>query len=210
MQLGLFPLNLVLFPQSAYPLHIFEEKYKSLISDCIENRSVFAISFTNGDRIAEYGCTASVHSVENYYPDGKMDIIIVGCEKYKLIDFRDSQSLYLTAEVEIVQEQEETINIALLTECIELYNSIIGHIPMFRVPKTTIDDLKDKIASYFLAQKSGLIPRQKQTLLEMNSENARLEYIREHLEKIKPADDKTFEIDKLIRNDGYLPPEKLQ
>lgn len=204
MKIGLFPLNIVLFPQSIFPLHIFEDKYKNLINDCIADEKKFGINLTNGTEIAEYGCTASVKNVVNIYPDGKLDINIIGCEKYKIVDIKESINPYLEAEIVLIKDIVEVINMELLNDCIELYNFITNKIPVFRVQKTTIEELQDKIASFYLAQKAGLIPKQKQILLEMNSENERLAYLKEHLKRIKPSIDRAVEIEKIVRNDGYL------
>ena len=76
--------------------------------------------------------------------------------------------------------------------------------------QTTKEELTSKYASYFFAQKAGLIPKQKQSLLEMKSENERLTYIQEHLQRIKPSVSKAIEIEKIVRNDGYLAPRDMK
>lgn len=210
MIIGLFPLSLVLFPQSIFPLHIFEEKYKILINNCLENNTLFGVNFTNGVEISEYGCTAYIQSVINRYPDGKMDINVIGFKKFKLKEFIESENLYLVAEVELIEDIAETLDNQLLDDCIELYNFITNKIPVFRVQKTNKEELIGKIASFYLAQKAGLIPKQKQILLEMNSENERLAYMKEHLQRIKPSVDKVIEIEKIVRNDGYISPKDIK
>ncbi|MER3328543.1 MAG: hypothetical protein RIF34_03110, partial [Candidatus Kapaibacterium sp.] len=87
---------------------------------------------------------------------------------------------------------------------------ITNKIPVFRVQQTTKEELKGRTASYFFAQKVGLIGKQKQHLLEMENENERLSYLKEHLERIKPSISKAIEIEKIIRNDGYLLPGDLK
>lgn len=210
MKIGLFPVNLVLFPESIYPLHIFEDRYKSLINDCMANHTKFGIIFTNGNDIAEYGCTAKVYEIFNNYPDGKIDLSVIGGDKFKLLSYEDTERLYIEAEIEIVTDTLEPLNDELLDDCIDLYNFITNKIPVFRVQKTTKEDLIGRFASYFFAQKVGLIGKQKQSLLEMDSENDRLAYLKEHLERIKPSVSKAIEIEKIIRNDGYLSPGDIK
>lgn len=210
MKIGLFPLNLVMFPEAIYPLHIFEDGYKNLINTCMTEKSEFGIILTNGSDMAEYGCTARVYSLMRKYPDGKMDINVIGCEKFKLQDYEIGENLCIEAEVDILKEKEEEADDTLIESCLDLYNFITSKIPVFRVQQTTKEALAGKFASYFFAQKAGLIPKQKQVLLEMTSENERLAYIEEHLQRLKPSVNKAIEIDKIVRNDGYLPPKDLE
>lgn len=210
MKIGLFPLNLVLFPQSIYPLHIFEDGYKNLINKCIEDKSEFGIILTNGEEMAEIGCTARVYSLMKKYSDGRMDISVIGCDKFRINDYSVGENLYLESDVEIIKEMAEETDEKLLENCIELFNFITNKIPVFRVQQTTKEELTSKYASYFFAQKAGLIPKQKQSLLEMKSENERLTYIQEHLQRIKPSVSKAIEIEKIVRNDGYLAPRDMK
>lgn len=204
MQIVLFPINIVLFPESILPLHIFEEKYKRLINNSVKSKSAFGVSLEDGNKIADIGCLAVVESIVNKYPDGRLDINILGCLKYKIVDYPESKSDYVIAEVEIVKDKKERINQTLLSECIDIYNFMTADLPTLRLKSITKDDLKDRLASYFFAQKAGLILKQKQVLLEMSSENERLEFVKNHLLDMEPSVDKTTKIERIIRNDGYL------
>lgn len=208
MKIGLFPLNIVLFPESIYPLHIFEDKYKKLLSECSEEDKEFGVVYSSGNNILSIGCTAKVHKLIKKYDDGKMDLNVIGRSKYLINDIDEKEDGLLVGDVKILEDREEALDEGLLNECLELYNFITNKIPVFRVQRTTKEILEGKLASYYFAQKSGLIAKQKQALLEMNSENMRLEYIRKHLESIKPSVDKAVEVEKIIRNDGYLPPKE--
>ena len=155
MKIGIFPLNLVIFPESIYPLHIFEDGYKNLINTCMAEKSEFGIILTNGSDMAEYGCTARVYSVIRKYPDGKMDVNVIGCNRFKLQDYAVGENLYIEANVELVKDTEEDTDDKLLDSCLELYNSITNKIPVFRVQQTAKEELVGKYASYFFAQKVG-------------------------------------------------------
>jgi Lon protease-like protein len=174
------------------------------MNDCIENKTIFGVIFTNGDNIAEYGCTAKIIDIFTKYPDGKIDLSVIGCDKFKLHSYEEGQRLYLEGEIEIISDIEEPINEKLFDECVELFNFITNKIPVFRMQQITKEDLTGRLASYYFAQKAGLIGKQKQYLLEMNTENERLAYLKEHLERIKPSVSKAIEIEKIVRNDGYL------
>ena len=84
MKLNLFPLGIVAFPNKSIPLHIFEDRYKRMINDCIDNGNEFGIIYQNIKGIAEFGCTVSVTKLLKRYPDGRMDILSKGNRIFKL------------------------------------------------------------------------------------------------------------------------------
>jgi len=86
MKLRLFPLGIVAFPSKVIPLHIFEERYKKLINECIDQKSEFGVIYQNNKGLAKLGCTVSVNKLVNRYPDGRMDIVSVGNKIFKLED----------------------------------------------------------------------------------------------------------------------------
>ena len=86
MKLRLFPLGIVAFPSKLIPLHIFEERYKKLINECIDQKSEFGVIYQNNKGLAKLGCTVSVNKLVNRYPDGRMDIVSVGNKIFKLED----------------------------------------------------------------------------------------------------------------------------
>lgn len=208
MKIGLFPLNIVLFPNSIYPLHIFEDRYKELINTVNSNNSYFGINLMTSSNIREIGCTAQVQNISKIYDDGKMDISVRGIQRYKLNNIIDGEESYLIGEIEFIEDKVEKADHEILESCVNIFNNIVDTVSVLRVQKLDLEDLPDENLSYLFAQKSGLIPEQKQTLLEMDSENERLLYMKEHLEKIKPKVSKAYEIEKIIRNDGYLKPEQ--
>ena len=84
MKLNIFPLGIVAFPNKSIPLHIFEDRYKRMINDCIDNGNEFGIIYQNIKGIAEFGCTVSVTKLLKRYPDGRMDILSKGNRIFKL------------------------------------------------------------------------------------------------------------------------------
>lgn len=83
----LFPLQLVVFPGERLNLHIFEDRYKQLISECYNGTKVFGIPAFFGETVQEYGTEAEVTSIEKIYPDGRMDVRIKGIRIFRIIDF---------------------------------------------------------------------------------------------------------------------------
>ena len=84
MKLKLFPLSLVAFPSKLIPLHIFEDRYKRMISSCIDEKKDFGIIYQNTKTQSKIGCSVSVEKIINKYPDGRMDILVRGRKIFKV------------------------------------------------------------------------------------------------------------------------------
>ncbi|MGE5480605.1 MAG: LON peptidase substrate-binding domain-containing protein [Chloroflexota bacterium] len=207
-KIGLFPLSFALFPESVYPLHIFEDRYKALINDCLDKKKDFGIVLSINSKIYDIGCTAEISDVIKIYPDGKMDILIVGKKKFKIENFNDGEKPYFVADIEFVYDDIEPLNDELLLECLEAYNQIVDKIKNVKIEKIAFNSLEGtKTPSYFIAQKSGLNPEQKQYLLEINTENGRLEMLFEHLSKLLPIVNEVDALAAIQKNNGYYKPK---
>jgi Lon protease-like protein len=96
--LPLFPLGLVLFPRTSLPLHIFEERYKLMMNECLENGREFGVVLTVEKGIASVGCSARIDRVAKTYDDGRMDIETTGYRRFEIASLDEHQP-YLSGEV---------------------------------------------------------------------------------------------------------------
>src|SRR5205085_12470649 len=80
----LFPLQLVVFPRTRLPLHIFEERYKEMVGNAIRDESEFGIVLARKDGIVNAGCTVKVEKVLEMYPDGRMDVLTLGERRFEI------------------------------------------------------------------------------------------------------------------------------
>jgi Lon protease-like protein len=103
----LFPLGVVLFPGTALPLHIFEPRYKEMIGECLAQRRTFGVVRAVDQGLAEIGCTAEIITVVKEYPDGRLDLVTEGRQRFKLLSLNQERS-FLQAEVLMIND--ETIN----------------------------------------------------------------------------------------------------
>ena len=103
--LPLFPLQLVVFPRTRLPLHIFEERYKELVSDAIRDETEFGIVLAKKDGIVNAGCTVKVEKVIELYPDGRMDIMTRGERRFE-IDALNEEKDYLRATVSFFDDDD--------------------------------------------------------------------------------------------------------
>lgn len=206
-RIGLFPLEVVLFPESMLPIYVFEQKYINLVNNTIARDSLFGVNLAFSYKFYNIGCTASIIDIKYHEDDYTMDILAVGKERYKILEYKESRDKYNVAEVEILEDDIETINYSLLDQCIELYNKITDLIKITKIEKIDYGKLSINYPSYYIAQKAGLTLAQRQKLLETTSENNRLVIIHKHLEAMIPMIKEAEFITQLVRNDGYFQPK---
>jgi ATP-dependent Lon protease len=205
--IGVFPLSIVLFPSSATRLHIFEERYKLLIAECMEQEQEFAVNLWSEGRLHQAGCLAKVEKVLRRYEDGRMDILVRGTERHMLRTLNRYSAPYYIGETELLEDKAEETDQKLILNCLELYNQLARAVPALSAKVYMAADILGTISkpSFLFAPKAGLNDRQKQELLEMRSENQRLEYLEERMQKILPGLQEKKQMMQLIVNDGYMP-----
>lgn len=210
MKTGLFSLPVVLFPHSVLPLHIFEERYKELISDCLEKDLQFGINLLLRSEMQKKGCTARIIDVLKKYDDGRYDIVVEGVRRYRILQTEDVHGSYCRGYIEFFDDRDEVPDEDLAAQAAGLYNEMADGLQGLNLDKITPGVTGDNLLSFFMAQKAGLTLEQRQRLLESDSENERLGYIVEHMRKISPLMDEALQIQKIMMNDGYLKPKFLK
>ena len=103
--LPLFPLQLVAFPGSAIPLHIFEERYKQMVGEAEMSGTEFGIVLAKDNGIVNAGCTVVVEKVTERYPDGRFDVVARGQRRFSLISI-DQEKDYLRGEVDYFDDDD--------------------------------------------------------------------------------------------------------
>jgi Lon protease-like protein len=105
--LPLFPLQLVAFPGSAIPLHIFEERYKEMVGEAEADGTEFGIVLAKEGGVVNAGCTVIVETVLQRYPDGRFDVLTRGQRRFSLVAL-DQEKDYLRGEVEYFDDDDWT------------------------------------------------------------------------------------------------------
>jgi Lon protease-like protein len=201
--LGLFPLNLVLFPHVRVPLHIFEPRYKELMNECLERGLEFGINLVEEGHMHPIGCAARVVEVTQSYPDGRMDVIVEGTRRFRLLQLKNDDRPFATGEIEGLVDEEINVDQLLVDGCLEKYNLIVTLVYGATAPLLSRIDL-GFCPSFDMAPKAGLATEQKQRLIELTSENARLELLHEHFSDLLPMIRKAEAIQRVVQSDGYL------
>ena len=202
-RLPLFPLSAVLFPGSLLPLHIYEERYKTLIRECLKGESGFGINLIRATGIASVGCLATVSQVLREYEDGRMDIIVKGGLRYNLLHTDDACAPYLVGEVRYINETGDQADRTLVQETIRMLNEVIARAYKGEVAPLA-PEREESGLSYVLAQKAGLDLEQRQAILELSGENERMQKLHRHLKELLPRLAYIEEVERVMKNDGYL------
>jgi len=175
-ELGLFPLGIVLLPTEQVPLHIFEERYKELIAECLADEEEFGLVYADSDGVREIGTRAEVIEVLARLEDGRMNVVVEGRERFRLLELTEGRSFH-TGAVEPFVDEEDPADPEAATRALELFErlrELTGS--EVEVPPADSPQL-----SYELAARVELAPEAKQALLQEVSERVRVERVGELL-----------------------------
>src|ERR1700722_13245392 len=101
----LFPLRVVVFPRTPLPLHIFEERYKEMTGNAIRDHSDIGIVLAQEEGIVNAGCTVRIEKLLHTYPDGRMDLLTRGYDRFEIRELNQEKS-YLQATVEFFDDDD--------------------------------------------------------------------------------------------------------
>jgi ATP-dependent Lon protease len=188
-RISLFPLNVVLFPGELLPLHIFEPRYRRMVRECLDAKTPFGMLLALPNGVAHVGCTAEILEVTKHYEDGRMDILTVGRDPYRIVDLFTDDPL-LAGTVDYLEDREAIIDLQSSEKLIELYE--VCYTLLFSGMPANLAQSPYERLSFVVAGALPLDLMWKQQILEVRSEAERqdrlLRYLREwvlHLQKIE-------------------------
>lgn len=181
--LPLFPLNLVLFPKMLLPLHIFEDRYKEMIGECMEQSSQFGVVYLKDAEIHLVGCMASIHQILKTYSDGRLDIVALGTKRFRVL-YLNSEKSFLRGEVESYEDDvnapsPKKENLDSLTQ---LFHEACRM--MRRQEPEDLASLPVEDRSFQIAQRLNLDSDLKQQLLSFQSEGERVGHLVRYLSEV--------------------------
>jgi len=184
-RIPLFPLNVVLFPGTLLPLHIFEPRYKRMIRDVMASEEPFGVVLSRENGMATTGCTATVRRVVRNYDDGRMDILTLGESAYRIGELH-KENEYLEATVELLADDSQTGPPAVAKDLITLF--VDCHLLLHESPSADInmDDLTDALLSYRISSDLPLELETLQELLETRVEAERRTKLVTRLNQLLP------------------------
>ncbi len=203
--LPLFPLDQVLLPDGEIRLHVFEPRYRKMISRCMREPRSFVVVLSKGGAFAEIGCEAVIAKRLHQYPDGRFDILAKGVDRVRITSVVENEDGYLEAETAGIIEGPEEIEYAVEDKIEEMYKAyapLAAGVPGDPPPR-------GPRWSFRLAERLKLQPGAKQELIEMMSENRRLARLREHLAVLIPAMQRRESTQETVKGNGRLKPPSV-
>ena len=177
----LFPLDVVLFPGTPLLLHIFEPRYKEMIAECMAQNREFGVVRAVEQRLAEVGCTAEIVTVVKEYPDGRLDLVTEGRQRFELLAVNEERS-FLQAEVLIIDDEPGTPSQEDTARAIQLHSELLA-LAGARQDLAATDPAQ---LSFYLAASLPLDLDFKQKLLSLRTESERLSLLINYLETLIP------------------------
>jgi len=165
----LFPLGLVLLPSEVVPLHIFEERYKLMIGECIDEDEEFGIVWMSDDGLRDVGCAAAVDEVIERMDDGRLNVLVRGTRPFRLERRRDDMP-YPAGDVEPLEDLVETASDEDADTARERYADLVDRATDHRPASEEVAGMD----AFGMAATIDFRPEDKQELLELRSESERL------------------------------------
>jgi Lon protease-like protein len=203
MEVGLFPLGLVLLPTEQVPLHIFEERYRELIGECIDNEEPFGLVYADDDGLRRIGTLATVVEVTERFDDGRLNVVVEGGDRFRLDELTEGRSFH-TGTIEPIADRDDPPSaddvkrgVGLFARLVELTGAEVD------VPDETLEQ-----PSFALASRFELAPELKLELLEETSERVRLLRLCEILETVAATVERQREIAEIASKNGKAHPQE--
>jgi Lon protease-like protein len=168
----LFPLGLVALPTELVPLHIFEERYKTMIGDCLEQGSEFGIVWMSEEGLQTIGCACEITEVLERMEDGRLNILTRGTRAFRVLERQDGLA-YPAGAIEYLDDRDEDVDRDALATAHEVYAELVEQ----ATDKRPEDEELAEMGAYEMAATVDFGLEAKQGLLDLRSENARLRLV---------------------------------
>jgi Lon protease-like protein len=168
----LFPLGIVALPHELVPLHIFEERYKTMIGECLEQGSEFGVVWDTDDGLRPIGCAVEITEVLERMDDGRMNILTRGTRPFRIVDEQDDLP-YPAGTVEFLEDKDEAADRSTADDAHDAYNVLVEQ----ATDRTLDPDELGAMSAYEMAATVDFGLEAKQGLLDLRSENARLRLV---------------------------------
>ena len=201
-ELPIFELPAVLLPGELMPLHIFEERYKRMIGHCLDAEQPFGVVFRDDELGARrIGCTARVTEVLERFDDGRLNVVVTGELPFRVLE-RFETDEYPAGEVAPVrsvdsgEEVDDEVGESARTAFADLVKRVSGSTP-------DTDELAE-CDSYDLASRVELPADTKQRLLELRSEDERMQTLGDALRELIRTLRRSREVAERARMNGKV------
>ncbi len=213
-ELPLFPLSLVLFPGVPLPLHIFEPRYRQMLTDVQIGNGLFGISYFDSStseretpRIGSIGCVAKVTETHTF-PDGRSNILTVGVIRYRILRYVDSEQPYLVANVSYFEDDEDDSNEVRESsqDVAETFSRIARAVRTINDERASLPNIADtepEQLSFLVAAAVEVDVEVKQELLELRSTFERLSRLSDILGRAVTGYEERARVHELAKGNGH-------
>ncbi|MGC2059477.1 MAG: LON peptidase substrate-binding domain-containing protein [Candidatus Sulfotelmatobacter sp.] len=177
----LFPLDVVLLPNTPLPLHIFEPRYKEMIAECLAQNRIFGVVRALEQGLADVGCTAEIVTVVKEYPDGRLDLVAEGRNRFEIVAVNQDRT-FLQGEVLMIEDEPGAPPQEDAARAAQLHSELLA----FAGAKQDLSAADPALLSFHLAGSLPLDLDFKQKLLSLRSEASRLSILITYLETLIP------------------------
>jgi Lon protease-like protein len=200
-ELGLFPLGIVLLPTEQIPLHIFEDRYQELIGECLDLEQEFGLVYADEDGLREVGTRAAVMEVLDRFDDGRLNIVVEGRERFRLLELTSGRS-FQTGLVDRFDEQPDPAEPEDATRALELFSRLV------ELTGAEVEPPPEDAAqlSFELAGRFEFAPELKQRLLQLPSERERVKLLGELLTAAAAAVERERDVAQRAASNGKVEP----
>lgn len=197
----IFPLGIVVFPGEDLNLHIFEPRYKQLITDCFAEAKPFGIPTVLKNGLSERGTLVEVKEIVEVYDDGKLDIKTKGVSVFRILEVVKSipEKLYSGAIVNYPLNEDRQY-VPLLRKVVKSIRHLHGILKLNK----SFSKPDEELLSYDIAHHIGLSLDEEYELLGLLREDQRLEYIKRHLNKVLPVVGELEALKERIKLNGHF------
>lgn len=197
----IFPLGIVVYPSENLNLHIFEPRYKQLITECFAAKKPFGIPTVIDNKVQEFGTVVEVVEISKQYEGGEMDIKTKGLQLFRILEIIKEipDKLYSGAIVNYTPNNERpnpAVMRKLLVEVRQLHQLLLVN-KDFKKPD-------EELLAYDIAHHIGLSLQEEYELLDLLEERQRLEYLKRHLAKAIPMLNTMEQLKEKIKLNGHF------
>ena len=168
----LFPLGLVALPFEIIRLHIFEERYRTMIAEVLQHGREFGIVWLAEDGLREVGCAVEVEQILDRFPDGRLNIACRGTRPFRVRE-RVDHLPYPAGEIEWLDDKDELLDVETLLDARQAYSELVEE----ATDEPADPEQLRAMGAYAMAATVDFGLDAKQGLLDLRSENARLRLV---------------------------------
>ena len=168
----LFPLGIVALPNELVPLHIFEERLKTMMNECLRNEREFGIVWLSDEGLREIGCACRIERVLERMDDGRINLVGRGTRPFRMVE-RQRHLPYPAGVVEFVADRDDSVDDEVAKAAHQAYAELVKR----ATDREPDEEELAEMSAYTMAATVDFGLDAKQGLLDLRSENGRLRLV---------------------------------